>query len=88
MITIQSVMESETPSWVTVLPTLTDGMVTLTGKDLAEATVHNALGQLVLTKKEDADAMTLDLSGQPSGLYFVSVTDQNGQRCVKKIVKQ
>ena len=88
LITIQSVMESETPSWVTVLPTLTDGTVTLTGKSLREATVYNTLGQLVLTKKEDADAMTLDLSGQPSGLYFISVTDHNGQRCVKKIVKQ
>lgn len=88
MIDPTGVIESETPSWVTVLPTLTDGTVTLTGKSLREATVYNTLGQLVLTKKEDADAMTLDLSGQPSGLYFISVTDHNGQRCVKKIVKQ
>ena len=73
---------------MTVSPTLTEGEVTLSGVKLREVTVYNTLGQLVLTKKEDADTMTLDLTGQPSGCYFISVTDQNGQRCVKKIVKQ
>ena len=73
---------------LTVSPTLTDGVVALTGKDLAEATVHNALGQLVLAKKENADTMTLDLSRMTSGLYFITITDQTGQRRVKKVVKQ
>ena len=87
LIEITSVDE-EPLTTMTVSPTLTEGEVTLSGVKLREATVYNTLGQLVLTKKEDADTMTLDLTGQPSGCYFISVTDQNGQRCVKKIVKQ
>ena len=31
---------------------------------------------------------TIDLSGLPSGLYFITVTDRNGQRLVRKVVKQ
>jgi len=81
-------VDEEPLTTLTVSPTLTDGVVALTGKDLAEATVHNALGQLVLAKKENADTMTLDLGRQPSGLYFITITDQNGQRRVKKVVKQ
>ena len=81
-------VDEEPLTTLTVSPTLTDGVVALTGKDLAEATVHNALGQLVLAKKENADTMTLDLSRQPAGLYFVSVTYDEGKRCVKKVVRQ
>lgn len=66
---------------MTVSRTLSDGVVTLTGKSLREATVYNTLGQLVLTKKEDTTTINIDLSDQPSGLYLlISVTDQNGQR--------
>ena len=81
-------VDEEPLTTLTVSPTLTEGEVTLSGVKLREVTVYNTLGQFVLTKKEDADTMTLDLTGQPSGCYFISVTDQNGQRCVKKIVKQ
>ena len=80
--------EQNTSSDLVVSPNPTEGLLTVTGKDISSVEVYNTLGQLVLTKKEGADTMTLDLSGQPSGLYFISVTDQNGQRCVKKIVKQ
>ena len=81
-------VDEEPLTTLTVSPTLTEGVVTLSGAKLRKATVYNTLGQHVLTKKEDTATMTLDLSSQPSGLYFISVTDQNGQRCVKKIVKQ
>ena len=81
-------VDEEPLTTMTVSPTLTEGVVTLSGAKLCEAMVYNTLGQLVLTKKEDADTMTLDLTGQPSGCYFISVTDQNGQHCVKRIIKQ
>ena len=81
-------VDEEPMTTLTVGPTLTGGVVVISGVALREASAYNTLGQLVLTKKEEADTMTLDLSGQPSGLYFITVTDQNGQRCVRKVVKQ
>ena len=81
-------LDEEPVTALTVSPTLTDGVVTLSGKGLREIEVYNTLGQLVLTKKENADTMTLDLSGQSSGLYFITATDRNGLQCVKKIVKK
>ena len=80
-------LDEEPLTTMTVSPTLTDGVVTLSGKGLREIEVYNTLGQLVLTKKENADTMTLDLSGQPSGIYFITVTDRNGQHCVRKVIR-
>ena len=80
--------EQNISSGIIVCPNPTEDLFTIAGKDLFRVEVYNALGQRVLTKKEEAATMTLDLSGQPSGLYFVTATDRNGQRCVKKIVKQ
>ena len=50
----------------------------------------NTLGVKALTVELEGNRRnkTIDLSGLPSGLYFITVTDRNGQRLVRKVVKQ
>ena len=84
----QAVMEGASPEGIAVSPTLTDGVVTVSGESLVEREVYNTLGQRVLTLQPNESTATINLTSQPAGMYFISVTDQNGVRCVKKIVKQ
>ena len=60
------------------------------GSDRATLELTNTLGLKVMSVELEGNrgSKTLDISNQPSGMYFVTVTDQNGRRCVKKIVKQ
>ena len=51
------------------------------------AEAFNALGQRIASVKGGGERLTIDLSGQPAGIYFVNVTDSVGRKCVKKVVK-
>lgn len=84
----QEVMEGASPESVSVSPTLTDGVVTVSSKSVVELEVYNTLGQRVLTLQLCESTATIDLTDQPAGLYFINVADQEGRKCVKKIVKQ
>ena len=69
-------------------PNPSDGQVTITGNNLKSAEVYNALGQRVATAKGQGEQLTVSLESLPTGIYFVNVTDTDGRRCVKKVVKQ
>lgn len=86
--TYQSVDEDTQELFVDVQPTPTGGIVTILGRDLAQAEVYDALGQRVATVDLKGEQGTIDLSGQPAGIYFVNVTDREGRRCVRKVIKQ
>lgn len=73
---------------ICVHPNPTEGVFTVSGESLVELQVYNTLGQRVLTLQPSENTATIDLTGQPAGMYFINVTDQSGVRCVKKIVKQ
>ena len=80
---------NEVPSngFVSIQPNPTSGVFTVAGLNLEQVEVFNAFGQLVATTSEKGELITLDLCGQPSGIYFVNVTDSEGRKCVKKVVK-
>ena len=80
--------QTETIDFVTLHPNPTNGQVTITGKDLRTAKVINALGQCVATVKGDGEQLTLDISDLPAGIYFVNITDGEGRKCVRKVVKE
>ena len=71
-----------------IYPNPTTGMVSVSGVNLRQAEVYNALGQLVATATGDESLITVDLNGLPAGLYFVNITDSDGRMCVRKVVKQ
>ena len=71
-----------------ITPNPTDGVVLVKGENLKQVEVYNVVGQSVMNRIVEGDAVTIDLNGLPSGLYFVHVLDQNGACCVRKLLKQ
>ena len=69
-------------------PNPTTDLITVKGKDLKAAEVVNALGQRVATTKGQGEQLTLDISSLPAGIYFVNVIDNEGRKCVRKVVKE
>lgn len=81
--------ENETPAFASVHPNPIDGgQLTVLGNDLRETVVFNTLGQQVAKAQGEGGTMHIDLTGLPAGIYLVSVTDNEGRRCVRKVVKQ
>lgn len=67
-----------------IYPNPTNGTIYFSATVNAKAT--NALGQIVADKKK---INSLDLSGQPTGIYFITLTDDKGQVIQRsKIVKE
>ena len=80
--------EAEATAFATVHPNPTTGQVIITGKDLRTAEVFNTLGQCVATAMGEDETLQIDLSGLPAGVYFVNITDKDGRKCVRKVVKE
>ena len=68
--------------------TPTTGSVAIAGENLTAAEAFNALGQRVATATGKGELLQIDLSGLPAGVYFVNITDSEGRRCVRKVVKE
>ncbi|MBR1513295.1 MAG: T9SS type A sorting domain-containing protein [Bacteroidales bacterium] len=75
-------------AFATLHPNPTTGMVTVTGENLRQAEVVNALGQHVATAKGVGESLKIDISNLPAGVYFVNITDAEGRKCVRKVVKE
>lgn len=84
---------TETVEYQTVIdpiilsPNPNNGVFTVTGENLKQIEVFDALGQRITSLQANGNRSTLDLSGQPAGVYLINVTDHNGKQCVKKVVK-
>lgn len=74
--------------FATLHPNPSNGQITITGKDLRQAEVFNTLGQRILTVTGEGETLSLNLAGLPAGIYFVNITDSEGHKCVKKVVKE
>ena len=74
--------------FATLHPNPTTGQVTIMGHDLKAAVVLNALGQQVATATGEGETLQIDIANLPIGVYFVNVTDSEGRKCVRKVVKE
>jgi hypothetical protein len=45
-------------------------------------------GQLLSNYETDADVVTLDLTGQKSGVYFISIRTNRGEQVQKVVLMQ
>ncbi len=79
---------NEEVAFADVRPSPTRGQFFITGKELKRAEVFTPLGQLLVSIPISDEQTGFDLTGQPAGIYFVSITNQDGKRCVKKVIKQ
>lgn len=82
------VEEASPNSFATVRPNPTTGLFAIMCEGLKQIEVHDALGREIASLKANGNQITIDLSSQPAGVYLVSVTDTEGRRCVKKVVRQ
>ena len=59
-------------------PNPTHGCITIELEGMQKVMVYNAMGQVLLNKEANGDALQLDLSGFENGLYWMRVMSQNG----------
>ena len=78
----------ESATFATLYPNPTSGIVTITGENLHQVEVHNTLWQQILSVKGKGNELHIDMAALPSGIYFVTVTDEEGRKCVRKVVKE
>ena len=74
-------------AFATLHPNPTSGILTVTGENLRQAEVLNTLGQKVLGARGQGNELRIDMAALPAGVYFVTVTDEEGRKCVRKAVK-
>jgi hypothetical protein len=67
-------------------PTPTNGIVTVSGKEISNVTITNVLGERVIeTAQVQARTFTIDLSKLPPGTYFAKIATPAGVT-MRKIV--
>jgi hypothetical protein len=72
---------------ITVYPNPGTGIFNIQGlNEEAELSVQNPLGQVVLIKKAFSDSLEIDLSSQPSGVYFIKANNGDGSKSIKIIL--
>ena len=66
-------------------PNPTTGILHLEAERIEKVEIRNVLGQTIMTAKNPE---TLDLSNLGNGVYFLTVSEQNGRKSVIKIIKE
>ncbi|MCF6306386.1 MAG: T9SS type A sorting domain-containing protein [Flavobacteriaceae bacterium] len=51
-------------------------------------TIYNILGEIILTEKNYQSNTSVDVQNLNSGIYFVSITDENGNTSIKRLIKK
>jgi len=70
----------------TIFPNPTSGILTVVNdSSITKIYIINSLGQAVLS---NANKTSIDMSNLSQGLYFVKITDVNGNSGVKKVLKE
>ena len=80
--------ETKFTSCAIIHPNPTNNLVTITGMNLQQADVFNMLGQQVLSVQGKGNELHINMATLPAGVYFVTITDDEGRKCVRKVVKR
>ena len=79
---------AESGPFATLHPNPTNGLLTIMCESLRQAEVVNMLGQQVLSMKGRGNELQIDMAGLPAGIYFVAITNEEGRKCVQKVVRE
>ncbi|MBX7052417.1 MAG: T9SS type A sorting domain-containing protein [Flavobacteriales bacterium] len=72
--------ETTTPAGLIVYPNPSSGQITFRAdSDIREIQINNSFGQLISLTKHNYGTVNLDLSSQPSGIYFYTLKNEQGQ---------
>jgi hypothetical protein len=61
-------------------------MVTIQGSENTVVTLLDMVGHVVSETAMENTTLKMDVSELNSGIYFIALTDQNGQRITRKLV--
>ena len=78
----------ESQTFANFHPNPTNSLVTITGENLRQAEVFNMLGQQVLCVQGKDNELHIDMTALPAGIYFVNVIDEEGRKCMRKVVRE
>ena len=82
-------VESNSSTFHTIVhPNPANDLITITGENLRQAEVLNVLGQRVLSAQGGGNELQIDMTTLPAGIYIVNVTDEEGRKCMRKVVKE
>lgn len=68
-------IDEETPFEISIYPNPTSGLVNIQASEVVDIVVYNIIGEIVGSVK---NAKQFDLSDQPSGIYMIQLTSDNG----------
>lgn len=71
---------------IVVYPNPASKMINIDGEDISEVLIYNALGQLVYSKTNDFENVSIDTSLFEDGLYVINVKKTNGETASQRIV--
>lgn len=74
--------------FATVHPNPTTGWVSIMGESLRQAEVVNMLGQQVLSVQNHGNDLQINMKALPAGIYFITITNEEGRKCVRKVVRE
>lgn len=84
----EGVEENGSAAFATVYPNPTKGMAAIIGENLKQADVLNMFGQQMLSLQGKGNELHIDMTTLPAGIYFVTITNEEGKKCVRKVVKE
>jgi len=74
---------------ISIYPNPAYEQITITANsNTTNITITDLLGQTVLTRHVSSPTSAVNITGLSAGIYFVTVTDENNNKVVRKIVKQ
>lgn len=82
------VKEDNATAFASIYPNPVKNTFIITGKDLKTAEILNTLGQRVAKVTGQGETLQIDIADLPAGVYFVTITDEEGRKCVKKVMKE
>ena len=86
---LTGIEEKDKPStFATIHPNPTNGQITVIGENLQQAEVFNMLGQQLLTVQGSGNELYINMTACPAGIYFIAVTNEEGRKCVQKVVRE
>lgn len=77
-------------TFASIHPNPTSGILTITGENLHRVEMANTLGQIVfrVNGNGSGNELHIDMTALSSGIYFVNIIDNEGRKCVQKVVRQ
>ena len=74
---------------VKITPNPTNGVVGISGKNIAQVTITDILGKVIATSNYSSlSAVSLDITSYNAGVYMVKVTNDLGNTSTVKVIKQ